>query len=575
MSYVAPNSDIILLQNIKLDSAYENTIWFSSKSAQESYFFNRSKVVAHLTNHMYNRTMKNSIKVKLAVGTIEHCTYLAFKNTSFENKWFYCFIDDFNYINDNTTEIIYHVDELQTYFIGECSLQQCYVLREHAMDDTVGANRVPEPMGSDRVLYKLKWECPDMDDYSVVISASMTDPTEQSGKALWQGMFHGLEIKDIMLEDATSADIIMNELAEMLGDGNYIDPALGTDRQQVVSIIMFPTMFCSEDSDSSHESLPHKESYTIPVSRTTVDGYTPKNNKLFTAPYKSLLLTNGIGGAVTLDYDDFREYNNTITFDVVGFCGGSGEMICFPRNYKIDQNTLDDFKLVISGFPQCAYTLDAYRAWVAGGGEKYQKLGLIQGIADGLFGGIKAGFNATAIGQNVSNAYEDAASTISAGSPIQKTVDAYTQAERMNRMGEIRTLGGYSGIAGGLANTGINYMSTEFQKGNMVNVPVGSQSASVMVASRELKFRCYELNIINQDARRIDDFFSMYGYQTNKIKVPNINGRPQWNYVQTQGCVVSGNVPASIRTRIAQIFDSGVRFWNNGDNIGNYSLANK
>ena len=67
----------------------------------------------------------------------------------------------------------------------------------------------------------------------------------------------------------------------------------------------------------------------------------------------------------------------------------------------------------------------------------------------------------------------------------------------------------------------------------------------------------------------------MYGYAVNEIKVPNIHQRPQWNFVKTEGCVVTGNVPNAIRTTIEQIFDSGVRFWNNGDNIGKYYLANK
>ena len=116
---------------------------------------------------------------------------------------------------------------------------------------------------------------------------------------------------------------------------------------------------------------------------------------------------------------------------------------------------------------------------------------------------------------------------------------------------------------------------TKYETGNMVNVPSGVQSASCMVANRKQNFYCFELNIIADDARRIDDFFSLYGYATNRIKIPNISGRPQWNYVQTQGCILNGNVPADIRTTIAQIFDSGIRFWNNGDNIGNYNLTNK
>lgn len=572
MGYVVPNTDVVLFKNIKLDSSYENTIYFASKQAQEAYFFDNSKVLMYLTSHSYNRTMKNSIKVKLPVATVEQCTYMAFRNKSYENKWFYCFVDDFNYVNDNNTEIVYHIDYIQTYFIGECTLLQTMVLREHAMDDTVGANRVPEPVGSDHVMYTEKVKCAEMGEYSVVVTASATQTTGYQGDFYRQGMFNGMKVTYYPVTDGSDADFIMGILKDMLGDGNYIDPADGTDRQQVTNLIMFPSAFCAETQQGNPISI----NMGFQINRTEISGYTPKNNKLLTAPYKSLLLTNGIGGAVTLDYDDFTI--GSVSFKVTGVCTGSGEMMCVPQWYKGVENNYD-YKLMINGFPQCAYTIDAYRAWVAGGGEKYQKLGVIQGIADGLFKGFKIGSVLLGNQMGVDYAYEQAGQTVRAGVPFQQTAGAYQDAEDTRaraQMANVKTAGTNAGsIVQGLANTAINYMSTEYEKGNMVNVPAGEQSASCLVANRELNFRCYELNIIRADAERIDDFFSLYGYATNKIKIPNINGRPQWNYVQTQGCAIAGNVPATIRATIEQIFDSGIRFWNNGDNIGNYSLTNK
>lgn len=573
MGYVVPNTDVVLFRNIKLDSNYENTIYFASKQAQEAYFFNNSKVLQYLTAHSYSRTMRNSIKVKLPVATVEQCTYLAFRNRSYENKWFYCFVDDFNYVNDNNTEIVYHIDIVQTYFIGECTLLDSFVLREHAMDDTIGANRVPEPIGSDHIMYTEKVNCDKMSEYSVVITASLIDPSAIGQDSFYrQGMFNGMDIKYYPVTDSTDADAIMLVLQDMLGDGNYVDPAYGANKQQVTNLIMFPSTFCAE----TQSGAPHSETMGFQINRTEIDGYVPKNNKLLTAPFKSLLLTNGIGGAVTLDYDDFTI--GSVSFKISGVCTGSGEMMCVPQWYKGIENNYD-FKLMINGFPQCAFTIDAYRAWVAGGGEKYQKLGLIQGIANGLFKAFKIGAGVLANQAGVDYAYQQAGQTVQAGTPFQQTVDAYQQAENMKAKAQMQNVnsavGGGSGIVQGLANTTINYMTTEYEKGNMVNVPSGQPSASCMVAERSLNFRCYELNVIRADAERIDDFFSLYGYATNKIKVPNINGRPQWNYVQTQGCSIAGNVPATIRTAIEQIFDSGIRFWNNGDNIGNYDLINK
>ena len=47
-----------------------------------------------------NNTDNNSGTEGEPVATVEQCTYMAFRNKSYENKWFYCFVDDFNYIND-------------------------------------------------------------------------------------------------------------------------------------------------------------------------------------------------------------------------------------------------------------------------------------------------------------------------------------------------------------------------------------------------------------------------------------------------------------------------------------------
>lgn len=566
MAYIEPNSEIVLLKNIRVDSSYENTIYFPSKAAQEAYFFQSSKILAHLLRHSYNRTRANTIKVKLPVSVAEQATYMAFKNTAHENKWFYCFVDDFNYINENTTEIVYHLDYIQTYFIEECTLQQCYVEREHDPSDITGSNRVPEPIGSDHYKYSLKWECGSMKDYSVVVSASLKEavtPTYEDGYQ--QGMFNGLEVKHYPITEPYDATDILIKLQDMLGDGNYIDPTTGvTDRQQVVSLIMFPTAYCQEDDyGNPFETL---EGFT--PTRTDVDGYVPKNNKLFTAPYKALILTNGIGSGITMDYDDFS--GDRIDFRIWGVCSGSGEVCCVPQWYKGVKDNLD-FKLMINGFPQCAYTLDSYRAWVAGGGDKYQKMGLISSIADGVKSGLETAWGYLTNDVKDSHNYENAINT-----PNPNMINYnLRRAEQSREMMELENAKNASQSANVFAKGGIKYIESKYESGNMVNVPVGENSASCLVAARELTFRCYELNIVKEDAERIDNFFTMYGYATNKIKVPNINQRPQWNFVKTNGCVITGNIPNAIRTTIEQIFDSGIRFWNNGDNIGNYSLNNR
>ena len=83
------------------------------------------------------------------------------------------------------------------------------------------------------------------------------------------------------------------------------------------------------------------------------------------------------------------------------------------------------------------------------------------------------------------------------------------------------------------------------------------------------------MSISDKEASVIDDFFDMYGYQTNQVKYPNIGTRPHWNYVKTNNANLKGMIGAEDEKRICEILDKGITFWRNGDEIGEYELDNR
>lgn len=87
-------------------------------------------------------------------------------------------------------------------------------------------------------------------------------------------------------------------------------------------------------------------------------------------------------------------------------------------------------------------------------------------------------------------------------------------------------------------------------------------------------FVFYQMGVRAQDAKVIDDYFSMYGYATKAIKVPNRNVRTQWTYCKTKNCNVKANAPADSVKKICSIYDKGITFWRNPSNVGNYNLSN-
>lgn len=579
MAYIVPNSDVYLLKDIKCTPTYTDTIYFASKAAQTTYFTNIAKRVATLTAQSYQRHSRGWLKVALPAGTVSQANYLMFKNTTFENKWFYAFITDWEYLNNGNTLISYMIDDIQTWFF-DCTLGDCFVEREHAMNDAIGANRIPEPVGSDRVMMVERWSCSDMEDYTVVVQASQENRGDHFETDYFhQGMFNGLSIWRSSCNDSDDASVIASALDEMVGDGSYSEDA--TDQQQVVSVLMFPSRF-TIDGDR-----PYSVVEGFQDNRANLNGYVPKNKKLLTAPFKKLLVSNGIGASETLDYDDFKTPEGVKTspsFKVTGTFNGTGQIMCQPLNYKgVEENY--DYKVVISEFPQCGYTLDAYRAWLAGGGDVKQKVHLIQGIGNGLMGALNL------IG-NVGKAYDKiwesnyqakynqstAGKNLNQGALNAVNVGATNYANKNTSVGDAiganNIVGSAGSIAGGIANSAIGAMETEFNANVQSNIPVGMTAGNVMVGARKLNFRCYDVDINAIDAQIIDEFFDKYGYQTNRLKVPNINGRPQWNYVKTKDCEIVGNIPASTKASIIDIFNSGVTFWKNGDSIGDYTLNN-
>ena len=102
----------------------------------------------------------------------------------------------------------------------------------------------------------------------------------------------------------------------------------------------------------------------------------------------------------------------------------------------------------------------------------------------------------------------------------------------------------------------------------------GTAEGTMMYLSGSV-FAKYEVKTVDLlHAKIIDDYFDHYGYQTNSFKEPNISSRPNWNFVKCNGFDAKLLIPQKYKIAISDVFNAGVTFWKNGDNIGNYSLNN-
>jgi hypothetical protein len=83
------------------------------------------------------------------------------------------------------------------------------------------------------------------------------------------------------------------------------------------------------------------------------------------------------------------------------------------------------------------------------------------------------------------------------------------------------------------------------------------------------------MTIKAQAAKRIDDYFTMFGYKVNALKVPELHSRSNWNYIQTIDVNIDGAIPADDMKKLKSIYNNGVTLWHNAENFCHYEMSNE
>lgn len=562
MAYVQPNSTLHLFKGINLDNRYLHTIYFASESAQDTWF--SSKVTSGLTfsNLMYRRYNSNAVKIDIDTTSLLGVTYMRFKNTRTAGKWFYAFVTGVDYVNENTSVVYYEIDVMQTWFIQNGTIRPCMVLREHSNTDVLFDNYEDEPVGSETYEYDYITNCDSLDaggtdlfqSYTVVVQTS-GQPIQ--GKGYANGLYVGTKYDTRICNsnsNAQDAGGVDDMIADFIGDWDA-----GSQEQDVVDLFSMPTPFATSTS-----TTPVNKSVTLP---STIGGYTPKNKKLFNYPFNYLFATTHNGASRLFRWELFPKSSNSKVFKLIGTFIGGGQIMCYPSDYAGVSNNYNE-GLLMDDFPKNSYAFDAYEAWVAAGGktrlETAEKLNNIRSIATAVQQGVETG-------------------TGLIGGFIQTGVGAVTFSEAPNLVSANMALGGINKMTSAVTSavkTGVdlaeakNKINYQWKDASYrPNEVVGKSAPSLMAGHRALNFYFYNCHIAVSELKRIDDFFSCFGYSEHKVKTPNLTGRQYWNFVQTEGAVIAGDMPSSSKEAIGRIFDGGITFWHNGDNVGNYAQS--
>jgi hypothetical protein len=520
---IAPSSIVKILKNVPLDNKYKHTIYFSDTGSQTSYF--ASKYKYNFSDCYYIREEKK-LRVNTKADNLFDCNYLMYQNPSYGTKWFYAFITKVEYINDTVCYVNFEIDVMQTWLVNyDYQIKQSFVEREHVSRDVVGENLVDEKLeiGSYIIADRTGTVASDgnMTDISYLVGVSDLSPlggsTTDPIANVYGHLFSGLKYFAYTESDWTGLQSFIQ---------TYIE-AGKTDA--IVFICAIPSFLVGYASGGigTTETVP---SLTVGLSKpyNDIDGYVPRNKKLFNYPYNTLYVTNNQGVSAEFRYEDFKNAigQPEILFGIIGHISPNPTLQCCPINYKggssgyTGMNT--EYALSMTGYPLCSWTDDVFKAWLAKN-DISTGVGVVAGLG-ALIGGV---------------------ATANVGAVAGGAMAVHNQMSQFYRAS----------------------LQPDQAKGN-------TTAGSLNIATGRQEFYFQKMQIRAEFARKIDDFFTMFGYKINELKIPNLSTRPHWNYVKTIDICLIGSVPADDMEKIQGIYNNGVTFWKNGNEVGDYSLDN-
>ena len=533
---VVPTSRIILLKNpIEID--YNNEITFANKTAQYNYFSSLPKL--ECDNATYQR--KDEVirfptdpdMEGVTYDDLVQYNYCMYQNDKWSNKWFYAFIKEVIFDNPGMSYIKIETDVWQTWCF-DITLKNSFVEREHVNDDTIGIHTIPENLEIGELVTRSHAEkFNETTNFKVCFAVTETpdeDIPPQMNKNI-NGVYGGLYY--FAADSFQDADKIIQ-----MYDHN-------SKANAIISVFMIPSLFCGLqtyswtmtigqtevtatiryiddfDSESTYLGSIYMD---IP---STIGTYTPKNNKMFTSPYVFVNATNNVGTTIPFKFED-SSYINDITNkkSILFWCEGaltpgiSAKAI--PMNYKnIQYNYF--YSIALGKFPVCSWNSDVYINWLTQNGTN----AVINGITSAI----------------------PAATSAAMGVPT-----------------------GFTGTIGAIFNTLHQFRVAELTPNQARgNTNCGDINFSYQESGG---FSLQLMTIKEEYAKIIDDYLTMFGYQVNTVKTPNVTGRTYWNYVKTIGCNLLGDIPQLDLEKIKDIFNNGVTFWHDPTKFLDYSQNN-
>lgn len=549
MAVITPSSDLYLLK-VPLEIDATNQLNFANSTAQYNYFNSLPKLA--IDDFTYQRK-DGVIRFPAQYDEIVEYNYVMYRNDAYSNRWFYAYIENMEYVNDGMTAITIKTDVWQTWQF-DLTYHRVFVEREHVNDDTIGLHTVPEGLElGDYVINDLR-KIPmyttgtASPDFVICFVASALPYTEAPWFDNPYDNVGGVFSSQYMF--AVTTYTAAKNVIKVYEDRND-----GTS-EAIQNIYMIPRGCVDETSYKVWSSSSvgggvyiyqiqqlgwTSDKFTLEES-PYLDTYQPVNNKMYTYPFTYFYIDNNSGTAVEYRWEDFPNKTSetwttahpTVEYYKAIIPSTSMSAKLFFENYKKYQTTTGtrafNYGITFGKVPVCAWTTDYYTNWLTQNGinTATSLVGNVLGNGIGLAASLATG-----------NVVGAASSLVGIGTTIGNT------------LGEI-----------------------ERAKTTPPQTHGDTNCGDFSYAYDRCGMNFYMMSVRSEFAKICDDYMSMYGYKVNAVKIPNITGRRNWNYVKTIGCYIEADIPQDDLSEIKGLFDRGITFWHNPTTFMDYSQNN-
>jgi hypothetical protein len=572
---VIPNSTARLLKDVPFHLNYEHVRKFDNANDQLDYFLSKpAQVVSDLT---YQRD-DTFIKVPIAYDKLYDYNYLMYQNKEFGGKWFYAFIIKKEYVNPETTRIYFRMDVFQSYQF-DMTWKPSYVVREHRTrwnaDGSPVVNTLDEGLhyGEEYETVSMQHYLPYGDIFFLVMIAKRRMDNDEVQGGNYFPAINGVPQPLVYYIHPFKLDgSVPNVMVD--GEGAGLSPVLEVIR----------AVAKSEDMVNNIVNMYITDYTGIPMTYDGAFNEWNMSRENVTVNY----VDNGEGGTVTTlhafhiptyeekkatfpnVYDDFHDVTESklymYPYTVTILSDMKGNMLELKNEY-LEGN---DLEISVQGSlgtsNKVSYTVTNYLQGAAVPEELARILGLETSIINNnpndlpILSDYLAAFlqgNRNTMQTNLNSAFFSGLTNFAG-----------------NVAGGVRNAGGIIG-AGGNAYFGIESINSKIK--DIRNTP---PTLSSLGANTYFDYGngVTGLYIIKKQIRaeyrkKLTDFFHMFGYMVNELKIPNLKTRNAFNFVKTMSAHIVGPIPQEALSELKNMFNNGITLWH-GDYVGDYSMDN-